>query len=122
MMVRVKIFDIIIILAVAGLTLFAAYMAYMRPQGKAQVLIQSNGGEWVYPIEADATVVVTGPLGDTTVRIFGNCAWVESSPCDNHTCIAVGSISRQGEWAACLPNNVFVVVNGIEDDLDGISW
>jgi len=122
MKVKIKAFDIIIIIAVAGLTIYAAYMAYLRPHGKAQVLIQGQGGEWVYPIEADATVVVTGPLGDTTVRICGNLAWVESSPCDNHTCIAVGSISRQGEWAACLPNNVFVVVNGIEDDIDGISW
>jgi len=122
MKIKVKAFDIIIILAVAGLTFFATYVAYMRPHGKDQVLIQGQGGEWVYPIEADATVVVTGPLGDTTVRIQGNSAWVESSPCDNHTCIAVGSISKQGEWAACLPNNVFIVVNGIEDDIDGISW
>jgi hypothetical protein len=122
MKVTVKIFDIIIILAVTGLTFFAAYMAYLRPQGKAQVVIQGQDGEWVYPIEADATIVVEGPIGNTTVRIRGNSAWVESSPCDNHTCIAVGSISRQGEWAACLPNNVLVVVNGIEDDIDGISW
>jgi hypothetical protein len=122
MKIKVKAFDIIIIIAVAGLTFFATYVAYMRPHGKDQVLIQGQGGEWVYPIEADTTVVVTGPLGDTKVRIQGNSAWVESSPCDNHTCIAVGSISRQGEWAACLPNNVFIVVNGIEDDIDGISW
>jgi hypothetical protein len=119
---RVKIFDIIIILAVAGLTFFAAYMAYMKPQGKSQVLIRGEDEEWVYPIETEATVVVTGPIGDTTVRIRGNSAWIESSPCDNHTCIAVGSISKQGEWAACLPNNVLVIVHGIEDDVDGISW
>jgi len=119
---KIKIFDIIIIIAVAGLTFFAAYMAYFRPQGKARVLIQGQDDEWIYPIEADATVVVTGPIGDTIVRICGNCAWVESSPCENHTCIAVGSISRHGEWAACLPNNVLVIVNGSDDDLDGISW
>jgi len=120
--IKVKVFDIIIILAVAGLTFFAAYMAYVKPQGNVQVLIQGQDVEWVYPIDADATVVVAGPMGETTVRICGNCVWVESSPCDNHTCIAVGSISKQGEWAACLPNNVFVIVNGIEDDIDGISW
>jgi hypothetical protein len=122
MKIRVKILDIIIIFAVAGLTFFAAYMAYMKPKGNAQVLIQGQGEEWVYPIEADATVVVTGPIGDTTVRIRGSCAWVESSPCDNKTCMATGSISRQGEWAACLPNNILVIVNGSEDDVDGISW
>jgi len=121
MRIKVKTLDIIIIFAVAGLTFFAVYMAYMKPKGNAQVLIQGQDAEWVYPIEADATVVVTGPIGDTTVRVRGNRAWVESSPCDNKTCIAAGSISRQGEWAACLPNNVLVIVNGSEDDIDGIS-
>jgi len=122
MKIRVKTFDIVIILAVTGLTFLAAYMAYMKPQGKSQVVIRGEEGEWVYPIEADATVTVKGPIGDTKVRICKNCAWVESSPCDNHTCIAVGSIYKQGEWIACLPNNVFVIVHGIDDEVDGISW
>jgi hypothetical protein len=122
MNMRIKIFDIIIIIAVAGLTFYVSYIAYMKPQGKSFVLIRGEGGEWIYPVDAEATVVVTGPIGDTTVRIHGNSAWVESSPCDNHTCVAVGSVSKQGEWAACLPNNVLVIVHGVEDDVDGISW
>jgi hypothetical protein len=122
MKIWVKILDIIIILAVAGLTFYAAYMAYMKPQEKSLVLIRGQDGEWVYPIESEATIVVTGPLGDTTVQIREKCAWIETSPCDNHTCIAVGSISNQGEWTACLPNNVLVIVHGIGDEIDGLSW
>jgi len=122
MKIKIKTFDIIIILAVVSLTFFAAYIAYMKPHGKSLVLIRGDGGEWVYPISAEETVTVKGPIGETKIRIHGNCAWVESSPCDNHTCIATGSISKQGEWAACLPNNVFVIVHGVEDDVDGISW
>jgi len=122
MKIKFGIFDIIIILVVAGLTFFAAYMAYMRPQGNSQILIRGEGKEWIYPLDAEATVVVTGPIGETTVRIHENGAWIESSPCDNYTCVAVGSVSRQGEWAACLPNNVLVIVHGINDEVDGISW
>jgi hypothetical protein len=122
MKIWVKILDIIIIIAVAGLTFYAAYMAYMKPQEKSFVLIRGQDMEWIYPIETEATVVVTGPIGDTTVQIRGNSAWIESSPCDNHTCIAVGPISKQGDWTACLPNNILVIVHGIGDDIDGISW
>jgi hypothetical protein len=122
MKIWVKIPDIIIILAVSGLTFYAAYIAYMKPQEKSMVLIRSQDMEWIYPIETETTVVVTGPIGDTTVQIRGSSAWIESSPCDNHTCIAAGSISKQGEWSACLPNNVLVIVHGIGDDIDGISW
>ena len=122
MKVKVRIVDIIIILAVAGLTFFAFYIAYMRPQGTSQVLIRGDAGEWVYPVNAEETIVVKGPIGDTTVRIHGNSAWIESSPCDNYTCIAVGSVSKQGEWVACLPNNVLLIIHGINDDVDGITW
>jgi len=122
MKIKFGIFDIIIILAVAGLTFFAAYMAYMKPQGKTQVLIRGEGKEWIYPVSAETSVVVTGPIGETIVRIQGNTAWIESSPCDNYTCVAVGSVARKGEWAACLPNNVLVIVHGIDDEVDGISW
>jgi hypothetical protein len=122
MKIGVRIFDIIIILAVAGLTVFAFFIAYMRPQGKSQVLIRGDAGEWVYPINAEEIIVLRGPIGDTTVRIHGNSAWIESSPCDNYTCTAVGSVSKQGEWAACLPNNVLLIIHGIDDGVDGLTW
>jgi len=123
MKVGVKIFDILIILLVAALTLVTAYMVYMKPQGKSQVLIRGQGGEWTYPIEANETVTVTGPIGDTVVRLHNHHAWVESSPCDNQNCVAAGRISKQGQWTACLPNNVLLLINGIEgDDVDSIVW
>jgi len=122
MKIWVKMFDIIIILVVAGLTFFAAYTVYLKPHGKSQVLIRGENGEWVYPLDAEVMVVVNGPIGDTTVRIHENNAWIETSPCDNYTCIAVGSISKHGEWAACLPNNVLLIIHGIDDEVDGISW
>jgi len=122
MKIWVKMFDIIIIFAVAGLTFFAAYTAYIKPQGKYQVLIRGDDREWVYPIDAEETIVVKGPIGDTIVQIHGNSAWIESSPCDNYTCVSVGSVSKQGEWAACLPNNVLLIIHGIDNEVDGISW
>ena len=119
----IKAFDVIIILVVASLTFFAAYMVYMKPQERSQVLIQGQDGEWTYPIEAEETVAVPGPLGDTIIRIKDNNAWVESSPCDNQTCVAAGIISKQGQWTACLPNNVLLLIYGTGDtDVDGIVW
>jgi len=122
-MLRLKPPDIFIILLAVGLTLFSAYSAYVKPQGTAQVLIRGQGSEWAFPAGAEETVIVPGPLGDTVVRIHGNRAWVESSPCENQTCVASGSVARHGEWAACLPNNVFLLIRGTEgEDVDTIAW
>jgi len=120
---RLKIIDVIIILFVASLTFFSAYMVYMRPLENSQVLIRGRSGEWIYPIEADVTVSVSGPAGDTIIRLHNQHAWIESSPCYNQNCVTAGRISRQGQWTACLPNSVLLLINGIEDiNVDGLSW
>lgn len=74
-------------------------------------------------MEATETVAVYGPLGVTVVRIGDNRAWVESSPCVSQTCVASGFIFRQGQWAACLPNNVLIIIEGVQSgEVDAISW
>ncbi|MCL2443017.1 MAG: NusG domain II-containing protein [Treponema sp.] len=119
----VKKFDVIIILLVAALTFFTAYFAYIKPQGQPRILIRGLDGEWTYPFKTDETIIVHGPLGDTIVRVHENRAWIESSPCNNQTCVASGSVSRQGQWAACLPNSVLLLVDGSrDDDVDAVVW
>jgi hypothetical protein len=119
----IKFIDILIIILAAGITFFSAYASYMKPRGTSKVLIRSQGEEWTFQIDADETVRVKGPLGDTVVRIRDNRAWVKSSPCENQNCVAAGFISRQGQWAACLPNNVLLMILGNgDDDVDAFAW
>ena len=123
MKLPVKLLDVLIILLAIGAAVFSSYNAYIKPQGEALVLIQGQGSEWIFDIGASETVIVAGPLGDTTVRIKNNNAWVEESPCGNKTCVASGFVKRQGQWAACLPNNVLLIIQGKgEGDYDAHAW
>lgn len=122
---RIKILDIIIILLVITFTLLASYFAYMKPLENSQVLIRGLGGDWLFPVEAEEIIVVPGPLGNTTVRIQQQRAWVESSPCENQNCVTSGFIALQGQWAACLPNNVLILIQGDSgevSDVDAVVW
>ena len=98
-------------LAIAG---FSAYVAYLQPSNATRVLIKGAGRKWVFPLNAEETIEVSGPLGNTVVRIQDNRAWVESSPCDNQVCVAAGFLSGRGEFAACLPNFVLVFIEGYD--------
>jgi hypothetical protein len=119
----IKFIDVLIILIAAGVSFYSAYNAYIKPSGQAQILIRGQGGEWTFPVNAEETVIVAGPLGDTVVKIHENRAWVESSPCENQTCVASGHISRQGQWAACLPNKVLLMIQGTGGgDVDAVVW
>jgi len=123
MKLKIKIPDILIIAISAGFTFLSAFDAYIKPQDTLQVLIRGQDSEWYFPMDAEENVIVSGPLGDTIIRIQENRAWVESSPCENQTCVASGIVFRQGQWAACLPNNVLLMIEGTKiEDADTIAW
>jgi hypothetical protein len=117
--------DFLVIGVSLALTVFSAFVIYGKPQAARQVTIQGGGGVWVFPLDAEETVTVPGPLGDTVVEIRDRRAQVISSPCDNQTCVAAGHIDANGEWVACLPNKVFVIIEGTYDDngtVDTAAW
>ena len=121
----VKIPDIVIILLALALTGFSAYSVYLKPRNTTQVVIQGQTQEWVFPLDAEETINVKGPLGTTVVKIHENNAWVESSPCENQICVAAGHLNGQGQFAACLPNNVLVMIEGSNEHgsiPDGVAW
>jgi hypothetical protein len=109
-----KVLDIVVILLALGLTGFSAFVVYVKPRNITRVVINGSGREWVFPLDADERVEVPGPLGNTVVRIRNHQAWVESSPCTNQVCVAAGHVHDRGDWVACLPNNVFLMIEGNE--------
>ena len=120
-----KIPDIVIILLAVALTGFSAFAVYIQPRNDVRVVIQGTNQLWIFPLDAEETISVQGPLGNTIVRIHGNEAWVESSPCDNQTCVGMGHAGSRGDWVACLPNSVFFVIEGINGNgnyPDSTAW
>jgi hypothetical protein len=114
--------DIVIIILGVMLTVYPA-IALSRDDA-ARVLIRGPGQSWVFPLNTEETVIVKGNLGDTIVRIHGNEAWVESSPCENKTCVITGHIRKYGAWSACLPNGVLIAIEGKESEEvpDAVAW
>jgi len=119
----VKIPDIFIILVSVFVTLFSFLSMYAHSGNNTQVLIEGKNQKWIYPLDTTETVNVRGPLGITVIRVNGNEAWVESSPCYNQICVTAGHLSRNGQFAACLPNNVLLAIEGYDDgEIDGFAW
>jgi hypothetical protein len=118
-----KPFDFVVLGFSLALTVFSGFMIYPASRSAARVRIQGTGRSWVFPVDAEELVTVPGPLGDTVVEIRGGMTRVLSSPCDNQTCVAAGHIHGRGQWVACLPNQVFVAIEGSQDaPVDAASW
>jgi len=117
---RLTIVDAAAILAAAS-AVFLSSLGAVDAAGEPRVVISDGqGGEWIYPLNQDREIEIPGPLGSTTIHIHSGVA-IESSPCPNQTCVAAGSIERPGQWVACLPNQVFVRVEGGSDDESGVD-
>ncbi|MBP7095074.1 MAG: NusG domain II-containing protein [Spirochaetia bacterium] len=120
----VKPLDLALVAAAILATAFGAVSA-LGARGTPRVIVSDGDSEWIYPLDVDRSLSVEGPLGVTLVVIEGGHVHVHESPCGNQTCVAAGEIERPGQWVACLPNKVFVRVDGARADAvspDAGSW
>ena len=123
----IKLMDIVIILVAVGLAGFSVYTVYIKKtEGRPMVIAYNQHSQWIYPLDTNETFGVPGALWeDTVIRIEDGQAWVEYSPCDNQLCVGMGKVSRNGAMVSCLPNMVFFVIQGRNeqsDDPDRTTW
>ena len=77
----------------------------------------------MYPLDTKKTVAVSGPLGITHVVLDGGGVYIHDSPCKEKICVNMGRISTVGSWVACLPNRVFVRIEGTaQKEVDGVAY
>jgi hypothetical protein len=98
----------------------AGVFAYGGQTQASEVSVENDEGTFLYPLDQDRTISVGGPLGETIVEIEEGRVHVHESPCRDKICIAAGWLDSAGQWTACLPNRVFVRVQGGESE-DGVD-
>lgn len=114
---RIKAADIIIILCFVFAIGVSLFMLIRSGRGDdLLVFVKTPSSMFVYSTDANDTYTFRGLIGDTVVEIADGAARVVSSPCPNKTCIQQGSISRPGQWIACLPNGVIVYIEGAGEE------
>ncbi len=110
-MMKVKPADIAIFLFALALS-FSSFLLFQTFSGAKAIHVTTETGTWVYDLSVDAMIDFEGPIGITTMEIEGGRVHVHASDCKNQVCVLAGWIDSPGEWIACLPNNVFIVIQG----------
>ncbi|NCB01934.1 MAG: NusG domain II-containing protein [Spirochaetia bacterium] len=108
-LVDILFFTLFLTISVLSISLFTTIST------NPEVHVTSGGKEWVYDLSVDTKASFEGPVGLTTIEIFDNKVHVHESDCKNQVCVLAGWISKPGEWIACLPNNVFIVIQGEQE-------
>ncbi len=113
-------------LILVGALLIAALLALLVIRNRqeketgtdAVVTVRTSDGDEVYPLNKDGVFSLNG--GTNTLVIENGEAWVSEANCPDKICMGMGKISKNGEFIACLPNQVIIVVEGGEESpVDG---
>lgn len=114
--------DLLLVILTAVLIAAVSVLVYSdtREQG-SEVHIQVQGREYVYELDEDREIEVSGPIGTTGIVVSDGAVHVHDSPCRAKICISAGSISRPGQWIICLPNSVFITIEGETPDQEQVD-
>ena len=115
---------LVAVLLVAALALFFGLRSRQaRDTGTgAQAVVTVEGREiGRYPLKKSGTFPLNG--GTNILVVENGEAWVSEANCPDKVCMGMGKISRNGEFIACLPNRLLVVVEGAAEDspVDGMT-
>ena len=115
---------LVAVLLVAALALFFVMRTRQaRDTGSgAQAVVTVEGREiGRYPLKKNGTFPLNG--GTNILVVENGEAWVSEANCPDKVCMGMGKISRNGEFIACLPNRLLVVVEGAAEDspVDGMT-
>ncbi|MBP3709261.1 MAG: NusG domain II-containing protein [Treponema sp.] len=105
---RLKFLDIVVFALFLAVTVFSFTAAYRNADSHKEIVIHTPAGIFAYDMAKDRTIQVHGRLGVSTIEIANGAVHFVDSPCPNKTCVYAHPISEAGEWAACLPNQVFI--------------
>ena len=117
-------------LLIVGILLLAALLLFVLMRSRqekattssAQAVVTVDGEEiGRYPLGVSGTFSLNG--GSNILVVENGEAWVSEASCPDKVCMGMGKISRNGEFIACLPNRLIVVVEGAAEErpVDGMT-
>jgi len=92
--------------------------------GVAQKVVIRAGGQLFTETRLDQArrIVVPGPLGVSLIVIEPGRARVAADPSPRQLCVKQGWLSRAGDAALCLPNQISVELVGATRRFDSLNY
>ena len=112
-----------VLLAVVLALFFVMRSVQARSTGSGARAVVTVDGQEVgrYPLKKSGTFPLNG--GTNILVVENGEAWVSEADCPDKVCMGMGKISRNGEFIACLPNRLLIVIEGAAEQspIDGMT-
>lgn len=107
--------------AVAVVGLFPMHWGKQLQGDTARILVPGQA-EQIVALNKEQRYVIAGPLGENVIEVRDGKIRFARSPCNGKQCIHSGWLSQAGDFAACLPNRVSLVIASKEQHYDTINF
>lgn len=75
-----------------------------------------------YSLNQQREVLVHGAIGDSVINISQGRVRFSRSPCHNQYCVHQGWLTRAGQAAICLPNQISLELIGEKKPYDSLNY
>jgi hypothetical protein len=114
--------DWLIMLLAAGMVGFSLPAIWQAGFADRAIIRQEGKVFAEVDLRSKRELAVSGPLGDTIIRIEPGRARVLSDPGPRQYCVRQGWLMRPGEIAICAPNRVSLQITGRVRRYDSLSY
>ena len=106
--------DIILITAVAALSVLLYFLLYQTPADDTRLSIYVDGAPVMSERLSDieSPVIVENSYGRNVIEIKDGAVEVVWSDCASLVCKHTGKITRPGEVIVCLPHHLLIAIEG----------
>lgn len=113
---------LLFVLLIAGVVGFILLFSLQTSGETVQVFVDNNL-TYQYDLNQNKTFSIKTATGSMKIRIENGKVWVTESSCPAKLCIKMGKIARQNQCIVCVPNRVFIRIQGEEktDWIDAVT-
>ncbi len=113
--IKYRLFDMAALLLYVAVICLVFFGTFHKGEAGKYLLIDSDRGRECYALKENRDIHLEGSVGKSVIRIQNGRAFFLHSDCPDGLCTGMPPISRGGEWAACLPNGVFISIGGFSE-------
>ena len=112
-----------LVIAVSLLAIIFMFQQFwsMVPASKLKIR-QGNQVIGTYDLNQVRDLKITGAMGESLISINQGKVRFKQSPCHNQYCVHQGWLSRAGQVAICLPNQISLQLMGVKSAYDSLNY
>ena len=111
---------VIAISAIAVIFMFQQFWS-IEPASKLKIR-QGNKVLGIYDLNQARELEIHGAVGDAHISISQGKVRFKQSPCNNQYCVHQRWLSRAGQVAICLPNQISLQLMGAKSAYDSLNY